>query len=86
MLLKLLIWSAGHSFNHYTLLFYFSELSLKLELNLSVCLSCAETQTKAAAAKFYSFLVLKKQQAIELTQEELYSDIIATPGPRFHII
>uniref|UniRef100_A0A2K5YDZ0 Rad21/Rec8-like protein N-terminal domain-containing protein n=1 Tax=Mandrillus leucophaeus TaxID=9568 RepID=A0A2K5YDZ0_MANLE len=41
---------------------------------------------KQAVTKLYSFLVLKKQQAIELTQEEPYSDINATPGPRFHII
>lgn len=47
---------------------------------------CRNTNRKQAAAKFYSFLVLKKQQAIELKQEEPYSDIIATPGPRFHII
>ncbi|KAM6968228.1 double-strand-break repair protein rad21 homolog A-like [Aplochiton taeniatus] len=45
-----------------------------------------ENNKKQAAAKFYSFLVLKKQQAIELTQTEPYSDIIATPGPRFHLI
>uniref|UniRef100_A0A8C4G8T3 Rad21/Rec8-like protein C-terminal eukaryotic domain-containing protein n=1 Tax=Denticeps clupeoides TaxID=299321 RepID=A0A8C4G8T3_9TELE len=36
--------------------------------------------------QFYSFLVLKKQQAVALNQAEPYSDIIATPGPRFHII
>ncbi|XP_069076749.1 double-strand-break repair protein rad21 homolog [Pleurodeles waltl] len=47
---------------------------------------CINTNKKQAAAKFYSFLVLKKQLAIELTQAEPYSDIIATPGPRFHII
>ncbi|KAM4029481.1 double-strand-break repair protein rad21 homolog [Anomaloglossus baeobatrachus] len=47
---------------------------------------CRNTNRKQAAAKFYSFLVLKKQQAIELTQEEPYSDIIATPGPRFHVV
>ncbi|KAJ8013390.1 hypothetical protein DPEC_G00052770 [Dallia pectoralis] len=41
---------------------------------------------KQAAAKFYSFLVLKKQQAIELNQAEPYSDIIATAGPRFHLV
>ncbi|XP_041738885.1 double-strand-break repair protein rad21 homolog A [Coregonus clupeaformis] len=41
---------------------------------------------KQAAAKFYSFLVLKKQQAVELNQTEPYSDIIATPGARFHLI
>ncbi|XP_075681918.1 double-strand-break repair protein rad21 homolog [Rhinoderma darwinii] len=47
---------------------------------------CRNTNRKQAAAKFYSFLVLKKQQAIELTQEEPYSDIVATPGPRFHVV
>lgn len=47
---------------------------------------CRNNNKKQAAAKFYSFLVLKKQQAVELVQEEPYSDIIATPGPRFHII
>ncbi|XP_056154251.1 RAD21 cohesin complex component b [Lampris incognitus] len=47
---------------------------------------CRNNNRKQAAAKFYSFLVLKKQQAVELEQEEPYSDIIATPGPRFHII
>uniref|UniRef100_A0A3Q3J9S8 Rad21/Rec8-like protein N-terminal domain-containing protein n=1 Tax=Monopterus albus TaxID=43700 RepID=A0A3Q3J9S8_MONAL len=47
---------------------------------------CRNNNRKQAAAKFYSFLVLKKQQAVELVQEEPYSDIIATPGPRFHII
>lgn len=47
---------------------------------------CRNNNRKQAAAKFYSFLVLKKQQAVELVQEEPYSDIIAMPGPRFHII
>ncbi|XP_068432502.1 RAD21 cohesin complex component b [Clinocottus analis] len=47
---------------------------------------CRNNNKKQAAAKFYSFLVLKKQQAVELVQEEPYSDIIATPGPRFHSI
>uniref|UniRef100_A0AAV2K0H6 BED-type domain-containing protein n=1 Tax=Knipowitschia caucasica TaxID=637954 RepID=A0AAV2K0H6_KNICA len=44
---------------------------------------CRNNNRKQAAAKFYSFLVLKKQQAVELVQEEPYSDITATPGPRF---
>ncbi|XP_062385455.1 RAD21 cohesin complex component b [Sardina pilchardus] len=47
---------------------------------------CRNNNKKQAAAKFYSFLVLKKQQAVELSQAEPYSDIIATPGPRFHIV
>ncbi|XP_068603335.1 RAD21 cohesin complex component b [Brachionichthys hirsutus] len=47
---------------------------------------CRNNNKKQAAAKFYSFLVLKKQQAVELVQEEPYSDIVSTPGPRFHII
>uniref|UniRef100_A0A8D3CDL4 Double-strand-break repair protein rad21-like n=1 Tax=Scophthalmus maximus TaxID=52904 RepID=A0A8D3CDL4_SCOMX len=47
---------------------------------------CRNNNKKQAAAKFYSFLVLKKQQAIEVTQTEPYSDIVATAGPRFHLI
>uniref|UniRef100_A0AAY5K4F2 RAD21 cohesin complex component n=1 Tax=Esox lucius TaxID=8010 RepID=A0AAY5K4F2_ESOLU len=47
---------------------------------------CKNNNKKQAAAKFYSFLVLKKQQAIELNQAEPYSDIIATAGPRFHLV
>ncbi|XP_036826655.1 double-strand-break repair protein rad21 homolog A [Oncorhynchus mykiss] len=47
---------------------------------------CRNNNKKQAAAKFYTFLVLKKQQAVELNQTEHYSDIIATPGARFHLI
>ncbi|XP_034031184.1 double-strand-break repair protein rad21 homolog A-like [Thalassophryne amazonica] len=47
---------------------------------------CRNNNRKQAAAKFYSFLVLKKQQAIEIAQSEPYSDIVATAGPRFHLI
>uniref|UniRef100_A0A673IAW6 Double-strand-break repair protein rad21 homolog n=1 Tax=Sinocyclocheilus rhinocerous TaxID=307959 RepID=A0A673IAW6_9TELE len=54
--------------------------------SISLLELCRNNNKKQAAAKFYSFLVLKKQQAIELTQTEPYSDIIATPGPRFHIV
>ncbi|XP_059364478.1 double-strand-break repair protein rad21 homolog A-like isoform X1 [Carassius carassius] len=54
--------------------------------SISLLELCKNNNNKQAAAKFYSFLVLKKQQAIELTQTEPYSDIIATPGPRFHIV
>uniref|UniRef100_A0A8C1TJD6 RAD21 cohesin complex component a n=1 Tax=Cyprinus carpio TaxID=7962 RepID=A0A8C1TJD6_CYPCA len=54
--------------------------------SISLLELCRNNNKKQAAAKFYSFLVLKKQQAIELTQAEPYSDIIATQGPRFHIV
>ncbi|KAL4616914.1 hypothetical protein GN956_G22101 [Arapaima gigas] len=54
--------------------------------SISLLELCRNNNRKQAAAKFYSFLVLKKQQAIEVTQTEPYSDIIATPGPRFHNI
>lgn len=47
---------------------------------------CRNNNRKQAAAKFYSFLVLKKQQAIEVAQTEPYSDIIARAGPRFHLV
>ncbi|XP_045151273.1 double-strand-break repair protein rad21-like protein 1 isoform X2 [Echinops telfairi] len=45
---------------------------------------CRNSDRKQAAAKFYSFLVLKKQQAIELSQNTPYADIIATVGPMFY--
>ncbi|XP_042639547.1 double-strand-break repair protein rad21-like protein 1 [Orycteropus afer afer] len=45
---------------------------------------CRNSDRKQTAAKFYSFLVLKKHQAIELSQNAPYADIIATVGPMFH--
>ncbi|XP_008050598.1 double-strand-break repair protein rad21-like protein 1 [Carlito syrichta] len=45
---------------------------------------CRNSDRKQTAAKFYSFLVLKKQQAIELSQNAPYADIIASMGPMFH--
>ncbi|KAJ8412311.1 hypothetical protein AAFF_G00145780 [Aldrovandia affinis] len=42
---------------------------------------CSRVQ---AAANFFSFLVLKKQKALELRQDAPYTDIIAMPGPTFH--
>lgn len=56
------------------------------QTSISLLDLCKNNNKKQAAAKFYSFLVLKKQQAVDLTQAEPYSDIIATPGPRFHIV
>ncbi|XP_041114376.1 double-strand-break repair protein rad21-like protein 1 [Polyodon spathula] len=45
---------------------------------------CRNETRKHAAATFFCFLVLKKQNAIELTQIKPYGDIIATPGPNFY--
>ncbi|XP_044783715.1 double-strand-break repair protein rad21-like protein 1 isoform X6 [Bubalus kerabau] len=45
---------------------------------------CRNSDRKQTAAKFYSFLILKKHQAIELSQSAPYADIIATVGPMFH--
>ncbi|CAH6777114.1 double-strand-break repair protein rad21-like protein 1 [Phodopus roborovskii] len=45
---------------------------------------CKNSDRKQAAAKFYTFLILKKHQAIELSQSVPYADIIATVGPMFH--
>ncbi len=38
---------------------------------------------KMAAQKFYSLLVLKKYEIIEVTQDETYSDIIISQGDKF---
>jgi len=56
------------------------------QTSISLLDLCKNNNKKQAAAKFYSFLVLKKQQAVDLTQAEPFSDIIATPGARFHIV
>ncbi|XP_063281692.1 double-strand-break repair protein rad21-like protein 1 [Pelobates fuscus] len=45
---------------------------------------CKNNYRKEASTKFYSFLVLKKQSALELRQSGPYSDIIATPGSSFY--
>ncbi|XP_030639820.1 double-strand-break repair protein rad21 homolog A isoform X2 [Chanos chanos] len=54
--------------------------------SISLLELCRNNNKKQAAAKFYSFLVLKKQQAIDLSQTQPYSDIIAVPGPQFHTV
>lgn len=36
-----------------------------------------------AAQKFYTLLVLKKFQVLELQQEYSYADIVVTKGPKF---
>ncbi|XP_050999493.1 double-strand-break repair protein rad21-like protein 1 [Acomys russatus] len=45
---------------------------------------CRNSNRKQAAAKFYTFLMLKKHRVIELSQSAPYADIIATVGPVFH--
>ncbi|XP_066092220.1 double-strand-break repair protein rad21-like protein 1 [Saccopteryx bilineata] len=54
--------------------------------HFSLMTLCRNSDRKQAAARFYSFLVLKKQRAIELSQSAPYADIIATVGPMFHKI
>ncbi|NXJ33224.1 RD21L protein, partial [Ciconia maguari] len=45
---------------------------------------CRKDNRKEAAAKFYIFLVLKKQSVIELHQSAPFADITATLGPTFN--
>ncbi|NXT44534.1 RD21L protein, partial [Pelecanoides urinatrix] len=45
---------------------------------------CRKNNRREAAAKFYIFLVLKKQLVMELSQSAPFADIIATLGPRFN--
>ncbi|XP_029467793.1 double-strand-break repair protein rad21-like protein 1 isoform X2 [Rhinatrema bivittatum] len=54
--------------------------------SISLLKLCRNNNRKQVSAKFYSFLVLKKQLAIELSQSAPYADVIATPGPRFYLI
>ncbi|KAM9371953.1 double-strand-break repair protein rad21-like protein 1 [Phaethornis superciliosus] len=44
---------------------------------------CWKNSRKEASAKFYTFLVLRKQLVIELRQSAPFADITATPGPMF---
>ena len=41
---------------------------------------------KQVAAKFYTLLVLKKQQAIEVKQYEPFADIEISRGPEFEAV
>ncbi|NXX58774.1 RD21L protein, partial [Scopus umbretta] len=45
---------------------------------------CRKNNRKEAAAKFYIFLVLKKQSVLELSQSAPFADITATLGPMFN--
>uniref|UniRef100_A0A8C3U3V4 RAD21 cohesin complex component like 1 n=1 Tax=Catharus ustulatus TaxID=91951 RepID=A0A8C3U3V4_CATUS len=44
---------------------------------------CRRNNRKEAAATFYTFLVLKKQQVLKLQQHEPFADLTATAGPMF---
>ncbi|XP_062396112.1 double-strand-break repair protein rad21-like protein 1 [Sardina pilchardus] len=44
---------------------------------------CKGSSRPEVAAMFFSLLVLRKQGALDLHQSAPYSEIIATPGPRF---
>ncbi|XP_004585749.2 double-strand-break repair protein rad21-like protein 1 isoform X1 [Ochotona princeps] len=59
----------------------YSKMGMESFSLMKLCRNC---NRKQAAAKFYGFLVLKKQQAIELSQSAPYADITATVGPMFH--
>jgi len=39
---------------------------------------------KLTAQKFYTLLVLKKLQAVDVEQTEAFGDITVTPGVHFH--
>ncbi|XP_046435735.1 double-strand-break repair protein rad21 homolog [Neodiprion fabricii] len=57
----------------------------KLETKDSLTLSemAYRNNRKQAAQKFYTLLVLKKFQVLELNQESSYADILVTKGPKF---
>ncbi|NXO78444.1 RD21L protein, partial [Sitta europaea] len=44
---------------------------------------CRRNSRREAAATFYIFLVLKKQQVLKLQQHEPFADLTATAGPMF---
>ena len=47
---------------------------------------CNRNYRKQVASKFYTLLVLKKQQAILVDQPEPYADIAITKGPKFEMV
>ncbi|CAM9715065.1 unnamed protein product [Lampetra planeri] len=47
---------------------------------------CGHGSRKQAATRFYSLLVLKKQQAVQLQQGCPFGDIAVSPGPNFHLV
>ena len=48
--------------------------------------SISRNNRKQVASKFYTLLVLKKQQAIEVQQDEPYGDIIINKGPMYETV
>jgi len=58
----------------------------KLEVDSTIPFStmCNQRNTrKQVAQKFYTLLVLKKHQAVELTQVSSYASIVVSRGPKF---
>ncbi|XP_075702031.1 double-strand-break repair protein rad21-like protein 1 isoform X2 [Rhinoderma darwinii] len=47
---------------------------------------CKNNKRKKVSTNFYSFLVLKKQSAVKMTQNVPYGDITIVPGPTFHTL
>ncbi|KAG5443395.1 Double-strand-break repair protein rad21 [Clonorchis sinensis] len=45
---------------------------------------CVGNTKKQAASKFYTILLLRKQGAVELGQEEAYGEILISQGPNFN--
>ncbi|KAJ8909811.1 hypothetical protein NQ315_015304, partial [Exocentrus adspersus] len=63
----------------------FTVVRQKLQQQDQLTLSemCHRNNKKQAAQKFYSLLVLKKFQVLELTQEGAYEEIYVTKGLKF---
>ncbi|KAF8789606.1 double-strand-break repair protein rad21 homolog [Argiope bruennichi] len=59
-----------------------------LDNNRSISFSelVKNNKRKQVAQKFYTFLVLKKQQAVELEQNPSYGDMIITRGPKYNAV
>lgn len=58
----------------------------KMEVDSSIYFSSmctSRNSRKQVAQKFYTMLVLKKAQAVELIQNSPYDDILVTKGAKF---
>ncbi len=47
---------------------------------------CKHNNRKQVASKFYTLLVLKKQQSITVDQTEPYGDILISQGLKFEMV
>jgi len=65
-------------------MYHIVKSKLDVEASISFSSMCnTRNNRKQVAQKFYTLLVLKKAQAVELIQKAAYEDIMVTRGNKF---